>query len=69
MCSADDGVGFEPVIDAQLFSGSHVDEDEVSLSVHHEIFRFEVAVDELTVMEMLQHEQHLTDERGCECRG
>lgn len=57
-----DGIGSEPALDFQFFGGAHVDQREEAVGVHHEIFGFEVSVDDAVGVQVLHHEQDLGDQ-------
>lgn len=56
MWCANDGVGPEPPLNFEFFGCAHVYEGKIPIEIHHEIFRFEISVDDSINMHMFHHE-------------
>lgn len=60
--SADDGVGPEPPLDLQFLGSAHIDQREEAVDIHHQVFWFEIPVNDAIGVEMLHHHEYLGDQ-------
>ncbi len=47
----------------QSFSGTHVDQSDISIARHHDILRLQISINDPIRMQMLHHKQDLTHDK------
>ena len=64
MGSSNNGVGSVPSFNFESLSCSHVYKGEIAISVHHEVLRLQIPVNNSISVEVFHHDENLSDQKA-----
>ena len=64
MWSSDNSAGSKPPLYFKSFGSAHIDQCEITVSIHHQILWFEVSVNNSVRVHVLHHQKHLSHEKA-----